>query len=74
MTRAEEKYIKYFDDDFNYPCVLKALQSLENEMQQENELLKAQIEKMKCCENCYNQFDYYQCANCKNKSNWSLAE
>jgi hypothetical protein len=59
MTRAEEKYIKYFDDDFNCPYVLKALKSLENEMQEENEQLRNEllqqqqlVRDLKCCGNC----------------------
>lgn len=46
---------------------------------EENEQLKAQIKKMKCCENCkHNYHDRYnnlQCiCNCINFDNWELAE
>ena len=45
----------------------------------ENEELKEQIEQMKCCENCrYYSWTYGHCydsfQNCKDLSNWSLAD
>ena len=41
------------------------------------EQLKAQIEKMKCCDNCEHNFDVdgtrsNHCVKCKNFSNWEL--
>jgi hypothetical protein len=45
-----------------------------NSFQSKIKELQKQIEKMKCCDNCFNQFDEYQCRTCQNKSNWSLAE
>lgn len=49
-----------------------------NKAQEENEQLKQQIEKMKCCWNCnkYNkEFNSISsmCFGCKNKSKWELA-
>ena len=43
------------------------------------EQLKAQIEKMKCCDNCEHNFDVdgtrsNHCVKCKNFSNWELEE
>lgn len=41
----------------------------------ENEQLKAQIEKMKCCDNCDNYLENPDiCDACKKYSNWVLAE
>ena len=41
---------------------------------EENEQLKAQIEKMKCCFNCDKPIKYHDCGDCHNGSNWKLAE
>ena len=43
----------------------------------ENEQLKAQNEKMRCCENCSNfkhRIDHRCNTECKNLSKWELAE
>jgi hypothetical protein len=61
-----------------------------NDLQKENEELKAQIEKMKCCENCkYNSYwgDELHCnyglkealqedklVECKNMDKWEINE
>ena len=55
----------------------KAVDELEHikELKKENEQLKAQIEKMKCCTNCVNERD--MCLPRSRKlycSNWRLAE
>lgn len=42
--------------------------------QNENEELKAKIEKMKCCGNCEKQLKNVVCVRCKNNSEWELAE
>ena len=51
------------------------------EFEKENAELREQIENMKCCENCrYYSRTYEQCysydeyQNCKDLSNWRLAE
>ena len=92
MRKAEEIaktiYIKCFDDDFKFPDVLNALRICAEEnaetieqLQQENEQLKAQIEKMKVCFSCANSTkwgacDYNSniCYNCDEKSEWQLKE
>ena len=92
MRKAEEIakaiYIKCFDDDFKFPDVLNALRICAEEnaetieqLQQENEQLKAQIEKMKVCFSCANstkrgESDYNSniCYNCDEKSEWQLKE
>lgn len=53
-------------------------------LEKENKQLKAQIEKMKCCNNCkhFKEYDeytdnvYYACVleKCDNLDNWELAE
>ena len=60
-----------------FEVICSKLSSLEKE----NEELKEQIEKMKCCENCrYYSRTYEHCysyesyQNCKSLSNWRLAE
>lgn len=40
----------------------------------ENEQLKQQIEKMKCCSNCNGRFLSSRCGLCINKNKWELAE
>ena len=42
----------------------------------ENERLKSQMEKMKCCYNCKHKWsiDKFGCLGCKNYSNWEIAE
>ncbi|MBO7735440.1 MAG: hypothetical protein J6S67_22945 [Methanobrevibacter sp.] len=55
-----------------------------NDLQKENEQLKAQIEKMKCCENCnHKKSEVDRCellmytmnaCLCKNKDKWELKE
>ena len=50
-----------------------------SELSIENHRLKAQIEKMKCCDNCEHNFDVdgtrsNHCVKCKNFSNWELEE
>ena len=56
MSKAEEIakaiYIRCFDDDFKYPDVLNALRICAEENAETIEQLQAQIEKMKCCQNC----------------------
>ena len=44
------------------------------ELQRENEQLKAQIEKMKCCFNCEKPIKHLDCGDCHNGSNWELAQ
>lgn len=43
-------------------------------LKEENERLKQQIEKMKCCSNCNGKFLSSRCSLCKDKSNWEIAE
>ena len=49
-----------------------------NELYNENQELKAQIERMKCCQNCKNGLYSGQgCIigfKCENKNKWELAE
>lgn len=95
MTR-EEKYKEFINIvcemlRFNKPIdVLKLCQitsefiipyeKLITELEKENEKLKEQIEKMKCCENCKHQNRvageskwWEHCAHCKADSEWELA-
>ena len=64
------------DYQFNYPTI--------KELEQENLRLKAQIEKMKCCDNCKHKkgevdrcellmYSLNACL-CKNKDKWELKE
>lgn len=84
---AKAIYIKCFDDDFKFPEVLNALRICAEEnaetiehLQQENEQLKAQIEKMKCCPNCEAFFTTINgnrpnlCNDCLKNSHWKLKE
>lgn len=54
----------------------KAVDELEHitDIEKENEQLKAQIEKMKCCWNCDKPIKHLDCGDCHNGSNWELAE
>ncbi len=68
---TKDVYIHCFDDDFNYPNVLNAL----------NICAKRIIDKMKCCENCkHHDIEDYTCniicsiSGCNKKSKWELAE
>ena len=50
---------------------------IEYDIEQENLRLKAQIEKMKCCQNCENNEGEYSIScwqACKNKDQWKLKE
>jgi hypothetical protein len=44
------------------------------ELRKENEQLKQQIEKMKCCFNCDKPIKHQDCGDCHNGSNWELME
>ena len=52
----------------------KDIQELIATLRQENEQLKAQIEKMKCCGNCDKEFQFSKCADCYDYSKWKLKE
>lgn len=45
-----------------------------NDLKKENEQLKAQIEKMKCCGNCENKKSKPTCFFCVKLKKWELAE
>ena len=67
--RLEQTEKDLADYQFNYPTI--------KELSKENEQLKAQIEKMKCCGNCkFKDCDksnrYQTCWYCTNKDKWKL--
>ena len=76
LKKIEEEYYDFIqkknEEDWkgdNIVCCLKL----------KIEQLKAQIEKMKCCDNCEHNFDVdgtrsNHCVKCKNFSNWELEE
>lgn len=47
---------------------------LKEKFKEENEQLKQQIEKMKCCSNCNGRFLSSRCGLCINKNKWELEE
>ena len=74
--RLEQTEKDLADYQFNFPTI--------KELEKENEELKAQIEKMKCCSNCKhrkNEVDRCELLKyslnaylCKNKDKWELKE
>lgn len=82
MTR--EELTDKMKDLQNPPTRVNLIQQVYDIMNEENEQLKAQIEKMKCCGNC-NKLDkeYKRCelkllsmnnCLCKDKDKWELEE
>lgn len=72
-----EKQIEELKKDFVKSCQVR--EQLTKEGQHALEELEAQIDKMKCCENCkYKDCDktsqYQTCWYCKNKDKWKLKE
>ena len=75
--------LDYFGYDSYYRTCREPLVAEITKRLTENEQLKMQIEKMKCCDNCANENreDFYDdtwhndvCVNCKNLCNWKLKE
>lgn len=71
--------LDYFGYDSYYRTCREPLVAEITKRLTENEQLKMQIEKMKCCENCKykdcNRNSTYQtCWYCKNKDKWKLKE
>ena len=63
----------------NFECIYDLCDYAKN-LEKENKQLKAQIEKMKCCENC-DGWDYISTGErdcietcCSNRSNWRLRD
>ena len=81
--KAENVYVRCFDDDFIYPGVLLALEICAEEVATEaTKELETQIEKMKCCYNC-SKWNDGECKDCPspiytmadfNCEKWELTE
>lgn len=68
----------YFTGQVIISSICKSAKDTIEKLEKENEQLKAQIEKMKCCENC-DAWDYISTGerdcietDCSNRSNWRL--
>lgn len=84
--KAKEYADKHYDDTDEYGAWFSDVEMLRRayiagakELQKENEQLKAQIEKMKCCGNCKHKNERYQvngiCDSCfVDDDKWELKE
>ncbi len=68
------KYLLFLKEENEY-LKIKVIGSYQIEIKE----LKAQIEKMKCCSNCFNSLygnrgENGRCEECGNKDNWELAK
>lgn len=73
MTKEAIRYVK---DGLSRQKLFNALECIEL-LEKENEQLKQQIDKMKCCYNCEGYIDddaYDLCKICNAYSEWELAE
>ena len=76
LLQKHRELQKAFDDTLE---MNRKLGSENWKLEKENKQLKAQIEKMKCCENCkhsyHDRYHTLQCIrNCINFDKWEIAE